>query len=258
MTAPTLVPLSVPSFAKALEADKQRLAQHPLYAAVDSLPKLRTFTQHHVACVWDFMSLLKSLQRDLAPTTVPWLPPADPQATRMIHEIVLDEESDVLPWGGHGSHFEWYLAGMRELGADTRPVERWIAAMRQGHRPLGAMALAGMPQAAAAFVAETLAVLEEPLAVQEHRRAHGREDLIPRMFLPLLQRLRGEGLPCERLLAYIQRHIDVDGGAHGAHAGALLARLCAASPELNDRALAAAARAIDARARLWDAIRAAL
>ena len=51
-----------------------RLEEHPVYAKVQDLSGLRVFMQHHVFSVWDFMSLLKALQRELAPAETPWLP----------------------------------------------------------------------------------------------------------------------------------------------------------------------------------------
>ena len=80
------------------------LADHRVYhLAADSLAALRTFTEHHVFAVWDFMCLLKRLQRDLTCTSLPWLPNGDEASARLINEIVLGEESDRLDDGVTGT-----------------------------------------------------------------------------------------------------------------------------------------------------------
>jgi hypothetical protein len=85
---------------------RDRLLAHRLYETIDSADKLRRFMEFQVYAVWDFQSLLKAVQQRLTCTSVPWLPTADPEARRLINEIVLDEESDALPDGGYASHFE--------------------------------------------------------------------------------------------------------------------------------------------------------
>jgi hypothetical protein len=62
---------------------------------VRTLGDLRVFIPHHVHAVWDFMSLLKSLQAALAPSGYPWAPSANAATRRFINEIGLEEESDV-------------------------------------------------------------------------------------------------------------------------------------------------------------------
>ncbi|WP_422396193.1 DUF3050 domain-containing protein [Pseudomonas trivialis] len=57
-----------------LEQKKLQLCSHPLFNEITSLSKLQLFMQSHVFAVWDFMSLTKRLQRDLAGTQLPWLP----------------------------------------------------------------------------------------------------------------------------------------------------------------------------------------
>ena len=42
---------------------RQRLLAHPLYARMDSLEDVQRFMASHAFAVWDFMSLLKRLQR---------------------------------------------------------------------------------------------------------------------------------------------------------------------------------------------------
>ena len=100
----------------------EQLIKHPLYSRINSLNGVRTFMRSHVFCVWDFQSLLKSLQGSLTCVNLPWLPTADPNARRLVNEIVLDEESDEMPDGGYLSHFELYINAMEECGADPGPI----------------------------------------------------------------------------------------------------------------------------------------
>ena len=51
-----------------------KLRSHRIYDLIRTPSALRTFTEHHVVCVLDFMSLLKSLQRELTCVDVPWTP----------------------------------------------------------------------------------------------------------------------------------------------------------------------------------------
>ncbi|MFM8435856.1 MAG: DUF3050 domain-containing protein, partial [Planctomycetia bacterium] len=78
---------------------RDRLVAHRLYALVNSPARLRRFMEHHVFAVWDFQSLLKALQRRFTCCDIPWIPTPDREARRLVNEIVLDEESDVLPDG---------------------------------------------------------------------------------------------------------------------------------------------------------------
>ena len=109
-----------------LSRKKSELSSHPIFSEIDSLDVLRRFMEAHVFAVWDFMSLTKRLQQELSCTQLPWLPPKDPKAARLINEIVLGEESDDRLEHGHYSHFELYLDAMREVGASTARVERFV------------------------------------------------------------------------------------------------------------------------------------
>src|SRR5260370_30665222 len=67
---------------------KVALVGHALYREIDSPAALRLFMEYHVFAVWDFMSLLKSLQRRLCCVEVPWLPAADAQLARFVNKLV--------------------------------------------------------------------------------------------------------------------------------------------------------------------------
>lgn len=89
-----------------LDQKKVELSRHPIFAEITTLGVLRRFMETHVFAVWDFMSLTKRLQQELTCTQLPWLPPTDARAARLINEIVLGEESDDRLDAGHYSHFE--------------------------------------------------------------------------------------------------------------------------------------------------------
>lgn len=92
-----------------IEPLRQQIIAHPLYAQINDVESLRIFMQYHVFAVWDFMSLLKSLQNELTCTSIPWMPVGNADTRFLINEIVVGEESDVDQHGNRLSHFELYL-----------------------------------------------------------------------------------------------------------------------------------------------------
>jgi hypothetical protein len=237
-----------------------RVAEHPLYRSIRSLEALQLFMQSHIYAVWDFMSLLKSLQRSLTCVEVPWRPSAHALSRRLINEIVLGEESDTYQ-GQALSHFELYLGAMESCGADTRPVQATLAALSGGATLESALAPA--PAEAAAFVRSTFSVLNTgtaPAAGAVHRVAaaftFGREDLIPEMFSTFVReldsRLPGRIAPFRY---YLERHIEMDGDQHGPMSMQMIRQLCS-TPQHWAEAGDSARAALQARLALWDGIHA--
>ena len=238
---------------------KAELATHPIFSEITSLPKLRRFMESHVFAVWDFMSLTKRLQQELTCVQLPWLPPCDPQAARLINEIVLGEESDDRPGRGHYSHFELYLEAMREVGASTVAVERFIALQRRGTDYETALRSVNIDPAAARFVRQTLhTALHAPGHSVAAAFLHGRESVIPQMFQRILDDwgIGIEQAPTFRY--YLERHIEVDSEDHGPAAQALLARLIDGNAQRERDVVASAIAAVDSRIALWDGLRSSL
>lgn len=233
---------------------RNELGDHPVYHSLRSLDDLRFFMERHVICVWDFMSLLKSLQGGLTTVTWPWTPPTNPDAARLVNEIVLGEESDEIRPGVFRSHFEWYLEAMDEVGADRRPIDRLVSGLMQGEHWARALDQSGLPKEARDFAISTLRLAAGPLHVRASAFFHGRENLIPDMFVTLVQRLKAEGHPCTTLNAYLERHIEVDGGEHGPMAERLLGGLVGSDARLEREVEEAAIVALRARSRLWNAV----
>ena len=239
-----------------LEQRKSELGAHPIFSEINSLPVLQRFMESHVFAVWDFMSLTKRLQQELTCTHLPWLPPRDPQAARLINEIVLGEESDDRPAQGHYSHFELYLDAMREVGASTAAVERFVALQREGVSYDVALQSVDVDPAVARFVRHTLhTALHAPGHSVAAAFLHGRESVIPQMFQRILDDwgIGIEQAPTFRY--YLERHIEVDSEDHGPAAEKLLARLIGADPQREQDVYASALAAVESRIALWDGLR---
>src|ERR1700757_2914571 len=121
-----------------IDSVRQRMVEHPVFSAIRDIQDLRIFMEAHVFAVWDFMSLVKRLQRDLTCIKVPWLPPRDRQAAQLINQIVLGEETDIDPRGEPVSNLELYLGAMREIGANTAGFERFQTDLANGATLAGA------------------------------------------------------------------------------------------------------------------------
>jgi hypothetical protein len=249
--------------ADALKPYLEAVETHSVFGTVRTEQQLRTFMEHHVFPVWDFMSLLKFLQGELAPSTWPWMPRPHGDLVRLVNDIVTGEECDKLPKShrkesSHASHFDLYLMAMREVGADTGPVMEFLEVVKsQGlETALDAMMI---PEPSRAFMKETFALLREGKA---HKVAasfsFGRENVIPGMFNSLLDKL---GIGEERAPIfhyYLKRHAELDGDEHGPAALRLVATLCDDDPEKLAEAIEAAKAALSSRARLWDRVLTAL
>lgn len=239
---------------------RAQLVAHDVYRALHSLEDLQVFMQHHVFAVWDFMSLLKALQRDLTCVTVPWVPQGNPATRRLINEIVLEEETDVDQQGQPASHFEMYLRAMEECGADTAPMHRLIGALAVGETIERALEIADAPQSVRQFVLETFAIIKSG---QTHAVAaaftFGREDVIPDMFRHLVNDLR-QRFPSQldTFTYYLDRHIQLDEEVHTPLAQQMVRELCGTDAQRWQECQDVAIGCMQARLALWDGIRAAV
>jgi hypothetical protein len=248
-----------PAFAlvQHLAAARERVVTHPLYDSLDTHSAIATFMEHHVFAVWDFMSLLKSLQRELTCITVPWVPTGSTDSRRLINEIVLAEESDELA-GGYVSHFEWYVAAMAQAGADHSVVDKFIDLIRAGEPVPNALVSAGAPRPSAEFVSATWrSVWSAPVHCQAAAFAFGREGLIPDMFTRVVAVNKEQG-GLQKFRDYVERHIEVDGEEHTPMAVQMLVDLCGDEKTKWRDCMNTVEAALDARSRLWDGILAAI
>jgi len=246
-----------------LQEIEQRLApfrtallNHPIYQEIDRLDALRLFMAHHVFAVWDFMSLLKALQRRLCCVEIPWLPVADPASSRLMNEIVLAEESDDDGQGGFLSHFELYRRAMARCGADTVLIDGFLDDLRKGTSVFAALESPGVPACVRPFVRQTFDIIQSgDVCAIAAAFTFGRESLLPSIFQRIVDELNLEtnGSLAE-FKYYLDRHIGLDGDEHGPMANRLLQLLCG-SDESNWRlAQKTAIDSLKSRNELWDGI----
>jgi len=236
------------------------LLEHPVYPEIHSLDKLHIFMQHHVFAVWDFMSLLKALQKAICGTELPWLPAKNPQAARFINEIVLGEESDEDGRGGFASHFELYRRAMRQAGADLAPVNQFLTTLQAGSDPESALQWSRVPGSIAAFVRQTFQIIEGGnLCEIAAAFTFGREELLPGVFQKIVESLNQETAGrLDDFLFYLNRHIELDHEEHGPMAAQLMQSLCGDSEDNWQRAEKAAVASLEARLMLWNGIHEAI
>jgi hypothetical protein len=243
-----------------IESLRVKLEAHPIYAAVSTLDDLRVFMQHHVYSVWDFMSLIKFLQHEVAPARWPWTPGGDASVQRFINELVLEEETDIALPGQEGftSHYMLYLAAMREIGADADTPARFVRQVaEQGIEAALASGLAPAPSAA--FTRTTFGFLAggRPHTVAA-ALALGREHVIPSMFRAFLSRMAVTEAQAPSFHYYLNRHVHLDEDFHAPMSLRLLAALCGEDADKWREAEAAAEAAVNARLQFWDGVLKAL
>lgn len=241
---------------KELEIERNKLLSHPIYAKISDLAGLQNFTQIHVFAVWDFMSLLKSLQINLTSVHLPWVPVGSADTRYLINEIVLGEESDVDEQGNRISHFELYKKGMVQMGASTFSIDLLVEKIQQGISIQEAIREANLHPHVQSFLEYTFEIaLHAPIHVKAGVFTFGREDLIPSMFHQLLDRLYTE-VPeqVSTFRYYIERHIEVDGDHHSHLAIEMVNQLCGDDDGKWEEVLQASKKALEMRYLLWDAL----
>lgn len=243
-----------------LDPLRNKLLGHGVYARIVDLDAVRTFMEHHIYAVWDFMSLLKSLQQRLCCVSVPWLPPDNPFAARLINEIVLAEETDSARDGSPASHFDLYMEAMCDVGADSGAIYELFHHLEQGRPIAEALEECSPPPGVKQFVAQTFRVIDSgDLPSIASAFTFGREDLLPGLFARIIEQLNQHANgSLESFVYYLDRHVALDGDQHGPMARKLMTQLCGDEPEAWQRAEEAAVAALESRLALWDAMDAAI
>jgi hypothetical protein len=241
---------------RTIEPLRQEIINHKVYSAIKDIDDLKVFMQFHVYAVWDFMSLLKTLQNNLTCTSVPWFPRGTADTRYLINEIVVGEESDVDLNGIRKSHFELYLDAMKQCGADTSKIESFTDVLKHTGDFDAAFLSSETPKEAKEFVDFTFNVINSGKDyLQSAIFTFGREDLIPGMFISIIDEVH-KNFPDDISIFkyYIERHIEVDGDHHSHLALEMVSELCGEDNVKWKEAEQASIEALQIRAQLWDAV----
>ena len=240
----------------AIEPYQKALLTHPINEYIQSEVELANFMQHHVFAVWDFMSLVKKLQKELTSIDQPWVPKGSPEVRFLINEIVLGEESDVDQHGQYTSHFELYIRSMQELGIEVLPSLNQLTNCRSIEAVLALLPTLEIPDSVREFLTFTFeSVQNRPIEELAAIFTFGREDLIPGMFQLIVDQLKQDTpAKIDTLVYYLERHIEVDGDHHSQLAYRMMEELCGQDADKWSRATQAAIESLQLRKRLWDGI----
>ncbi len=233
---------------------RQQIINHKVYGVIENGADLKIFMQYHIFAVWDFMSLLKSLQNSLTCTTTPWFPLGDAETRYLINEIVLGEESDVDEFGKRTSHFELYVDAMQKCGADTVTINKFVDTLKKDGDFKEAFENANVPAEARKFVDFTFNIINSKKAyLQSAVFTFGREDLIPAMFYAIINDMQQSfENNFSYFKYYLERHIEVDGDHHSHLALQMTANLCGDDIEKWNEAEIAVCNSLQQRIQLWD------
>jgi len=239
---------------------RKELATHPVYAAVTDMNDLTIFMQHHIYSVWDFMSLVKYLQNQVAPAQTPWLPFGDAQVQRFINDIVLEEEADEgIPLEDgtttYTSHFNLYAQAMEEVKeGSSQLIREFVSTVASDSLDIAKETIQ-IPSAAKEFMEITFGFINsnKPHVVAA-AFALGREHIIPEMFRALLDKMKISREQANVFHYYLDRHIELDGDHHGPMSLRMLDLLCEGDEAKIAEAEEAALLAIKARIKFWDGV----
>jgi hypothetical protein len=239
-----------------IEPLRQEIMNHKVYSMIKNVDDLKIFMQYHIYAVWDFMSLLKTLQTNLTCTTAPWFPKGNAETRHLINEIVVGEEADVDLDGNRKSHFELYVDAMKQCGADTKQIESFISILKETNDFDVAFTKADIPKEAREFVEFTFQIINSKKEyLQSAIFTFGREDLIPGMFMSIISDIH-KNFPNDISVFnyYLERHIEVDGDHHSHLALQMTANLCGENEQFWKEAEEATVLSLQKRIKLWDGV----
>ena len=236
-----------------LDCYKKKLRYHSLYSALNTRQSIINFMQLHIYSVWDFMNLLKILQANLTCLSIPWVPSRSPKLARLINEIVLEEESDIIN-GVATSHFFYYHQSLKLLDPSIKHITQFLSDLNSQIEYKELIIQSYIPTAAQKFMNFTYSCTKKSVLEVAAAFTFGRETLVPELFEPIKSQLKqteDEGLT--KFVSYLERHIQLDGEQHSKLAYEMVSILAKNQSDW-DLIKTTAIKSLEARIKFWDDI----
>ena len=148
-----------------------------------------------------------------------------------------------------------YLNTMEEVCADTQKIEMFVSLLSEQESLEDSLNKISIDKRFEDFVKFSFSIITSK---NPHLIASiftfGREDLIPTMFIEILNTIDADNIRYSKLKYYLERHIELDGDEHGPLSLQMVSELCENDSKKWNEAYTVAKFALDYRIALWDVI----
>jgi len=199
------------------EVASNNIVNHKMFKNLNNLENIKIYSEFQIWCVWDFMSILKKVQNLIFTNDIMWLPPKNPNVGAAFYKLIESEETDLGHKSGdlnRASHFQSFLASMKQMGADTTKIDNFIEYVREGLELETALTKAGASEKTKKFLLTNRELIEESPYNAISIITLTRENFLPAVFKSLMSNVKEED-KIELFVWYHKRHIHLDTVLHG-------------------------------------------